>query len=158
MGVIDGPETASRTRCLFEKSGLRFTRQREVLYESLAATKSHPTADELFQSVRAIESGLSLATVYNTLEALIEAGLVRRIPCVIGSGACRFDADTSHHVHIATGDGRVHDVPEDLSRRLLSGIPQEVVSDLERRLGVRIDGLNVQLLASRQANWPGAQG
>lgn len=149
MGVIDGPVTVTRTRCLFEKAGLRFTRQREVLYETLAATKSHPTADELFHSVRSVESGLSLATVYNTLEAFIEAGLVRRIPCAVGSGACRFDADTTHHVHLATSDGRVHDVPEDLSRRLLSGIPQEIVADLERRLGVRIDGMSVQLLASR---------
>lgn len=133
-------------RMLFEQHGLRCTRQRQVLYDALAATKSHPTADELFQSVKSCEEGLSLATVYNTLEAFIEAGLVRRIPCASGSGACRFDADTRDHVHLAMPDGRVQDVPEDLSGRLLDGIPDSVVSDLERRMGVRVGGLTVQIV------------
>ena len=146
--MIDKAEPVSGTRCLFERAGLRFTRQREVVYESLASTKTHPTADELFHSVRSVESGLSLATVYNTLEAFIAVGLVRRIPCAVGSGACRFDAETDNHVHIATPDGRVQDVPADLSERLLSGVPQQVLADLERRLGVKIDGLHVQLLVS----------
>lgn len=146
--MIGNAEPVSGTRCLFERAGLRFTRQREVVYESLAATKCHPTADELFHAVRSVESGLSLATVYNTLEAFIAAGLVRRIPCAVGSGACRFDADTNNHVHIATPDGRVQDVPEDLSQRLLAGVPHQVLADVERRLGVKIDGLHVQLLAS----------
>lgn len=154
MGVIDAAASNPQTRTLFEQAGLRFTRQREVLYESLASTKSHPTADELFQSVRSIEAGLSLATVYNTLEAFIEAGLVRRIPCAVGAGPCRFDADTTEHVHLATHDGRVQDVPHDLSRQLLSSIPGDVLADLERRLGVRVDGLNVQLLASRTLDRP----
>lgn len=155
--MIESSEANSHVRSLFEKAGLRFTRQREVLYESLASTKSHPTADELFQSVRSIESGLSLATVYNTLEAFIEAGLVRRIPCAIGAGPCRFDADTTNHVHLATTDGRVQDVPHDLSRQLLSSIPEEVIADLECRLGVRVNGLSVQLLASRNLDQPPLQ-
>jgi Fur family transcriptional regulator, peroxide stress response regulator len=134
-------------RTLFERHNLRCTRQREVLYEALAATKSHPTADELFQSVKAKDESLSLATVYNTLEAFSEVGLVRRIPCSVGSGACRFDADTSDHVHLATPDGRVQDVPFDLSRALLSSIPAAAVADLERRMGVRVSGLNVQVTA-----------
>ena len=139
----------SHSRALFERHGLRCTRQREVLYEALAATKSHPTADELFQSVQEIEPGLSLATVYNTLDAFTQVGLVRRIPCPMGSGACRFDADTSDHVHLATPDGKVTDVPIDVSRQLIAAIPREIVAELERRMNVRIDGLSVQLLA-----WP----
>ena len=143
---------STHSRALFESHGLRCTRQREVLYEALAATKSHPTADELFQTVQAIEPGLSLATVYNTLEAFTQVGLVRRVPCPMGSGACRFDADTTDHVHVATVDGRVSDVPMDVSRQLLAAIPRDVVAELERRMNVRIDGLSVQLLASPDPN------
>ncbi len=135
-------------RTLFEQHGLRCTRQRQVLYEALAATKAHPTADELFQSVKTCEDGLSLATVYNTLDAFSEVGLVRRIPCAMGSGACRFDADTSDHVHLATPDGRIQDVPHDLSQRLLAGIPGAAVTDLERRMSVRVAGLTVQIVAA----------
>jgi Fe2+ or Zn2+ uptake regulation protein len=134
-------------RTLFESHGLRCTRQREVLYQALAATKSHPTADELFQAVKAQEEGLSLATVYNTLDAFSEVGLVRRLPCSHGSGPCRFDADTTDHVHLATPDGRVQDVPHDLSRQLLAGIPSQAITDLERRMGVKVAGLTVQVTA-----------
>ena len=149
---------SGHTRSLFERCGLRVTRQREVLYEALASTKSHPTADELYHAVRAIEPGLSLATVYNTLEAFSAVGIVRRIPCSVGSGACRFDADTTDHAHLATTDGKIVDVPLDVSRQLLAGIPRDVVAELERRLGVRVSGLSVQLLASPQTGESGAPG
>ena len=137
----------THTRALFEQHGLRCTRQREVLYEALAATKCHPTADELFQTVKSGDASLSLATVYNTLEAFTEVGLARRIPCPVGTGPSRFDADTTDHVHLALADGQVRDVPHDLSRQLLSGIPASVVADLERRMGVRVAGLTVQVVA-----------
>lgn len=138
---------ANSIRTLFDRHNLRCTRQREVLYEALAATKTHPTADELFQSVKAKDESLSLATVYNTLEAFSEVGLVRRIPCAVGSGPCRFDADTTDHVHLATPDGRIQDVPDDLSRDLLAAIPAAAVADLERRMGVTVSGLTVQVTA-----------
>ena len=37
------------TRDILERQGLRWTRQREAVYEALASTKSHPTAEELFR-------------------------------------------------------------------------------------------------------------
>lgn len=138
---------STEARAVFERYGLRCTKQREVIYAALAATKSHPTADELFHAVIAVEPGLSLATVYNALEAFSEVGLVRRLPCHLGSGACRFDADTTDHVHVARSDGRIEDVPHELSSRLLSSIPSEVLADMERRMGIRIEGLSVQLNA-----------
>ena len=133
-------------RALFERHGLRCTRQRQVLYEALAAEKCHPTADELFQNVRASEEGLSLATVYNTLEAFTQVGLVRRIPCASGTGPCRFDADTTEHVHLATADGKIVDLPHDLSQKLLAGIPSSARADVETRLGVQVRGLTVQVV------------
>lgn len=137
----------TQARTLFERHGLRCTRQREVIYAALASTKCHPTADELFHTVLAVEPGLSLATVYNTLDAFTEVGLVRRLPCPAGSGACRFDADTADHVHIAMPDGRIEDVPCEVSDRLISSVPADVLAELETRLGIRIAGLNVQVIA-----------
>ena len=134
-------------RELFERRGLRCTRQREQIYEALACTRSHPTADELFQAVRASEPGLSLATIYNTLDAFAECGLARRLACPSGNGPCRYDADVSEHVHMALRDGRLLDLPPDLSGRLLSDISPTVLKELEGRLGVRVAGLSVQVLA-----------
>lgn len=134
-------------RDLFRESGLRCTRQRELVYGALAATKAHPTADELFLAVRADEPGLSLATVYNTLEALTAAGLCRRLPSANGAGPCRFDADTSRHAHVALPDGRFVDVPDTLGSALLEGVPAEMIATIERELGVSIDDVSLTLHA-----------
>ena len=133
-------------RRLFERHSLRCTKQRELVYSALAATRAHPTAEDLYVAVRASEPGLSLATVYNALEAFTGAGLARRLanPC----GPCRYDADMSDHVHVAMGDGRLMDVPQDLSARLVAGVPAEVLAELERRLGVRVGGISIRVVAT----------
>lgn len=145
--IVPAHGSAPTIRSVFERHRLRCTKQRERIYAALAATKAHPTAEELFHAVQDCEPGLSLATVYNTLEAFTECGLVRRIPCSSGSGAARYDADMNEHVHIAMTDGRIVDVPHDLSSQLLNSLPESVLDDLERRLGVRVEGLNIQIVA-----------
>jgi Fur family peroxide stress response transcriptional regulator len=140
--------TAEQIRNLFRNNGLRCTRQRELLYVALAATKSHPTAEELYQAAKGIDPELSLATVYNTLEALCEAGLCRKVSSSVSVGPCRYDADITDHVHVAASDGRVLDIPNDISDRLLAGVPRSLIDELERRLGVSIESVNLQLVAA----------
>ncbi|MHC5025066.1 MAG: Fur family transcriptional regulator, partial [Planctomycetota bacterium] len=90
------------TRELFNKHELRCTTQRVAVFETLRACTSHPTAEELFRLVRPRMDRLSLATVYNTLEALCGAGLARKIATV--DGTSRYDGDTSDHVHVRMRD------------------------------------------------------
>ncbi len=139
------------SRELFRRHGLRCTKQRQVIYSALKATTAHPTAEELLGLVRSGEPGLSLATVYNTLEALTVCGLARRLPSNSGNGPCRYDADVSQHIHITTSDGRVLDVPEDIAARLPAPLPADLSEELERRLGVRITGVHVELLGEDRA-------
>ncbi len=137
--------SVEEVRELFRKHDLRCTRQREVVYAALAGATTHPTAEELHQMVRDAEPGLSLATVYNTLEVLIQCGLARRISGQ--SGCCRFDARMEPHVHVTTEDGRLLDAPGDLSGRLLAALSPELLKELETRMGVEIGHLNVQVVA-----------
>lgn len=132
----------------FKRHSLRCTKQREVVYSALKATKLHPTAEELFSKVRSNEPGMSLATVYNALEAFTACGLVRRLPPSSGSGASRYDADTHDHVHLTTPDGRVFDIPEDLSELILDNLPDHLLDELERRMNIRVGRVNIQLVAS----------
>jgi Fe2+ or Zn2+ uptake regulation protein len=135
------------TRDLFRARGLRVTRQREVIFDALRATTAHPTAEELFASVSsAVESDLSLATVYNTLEALCEAGLARRMPCRVGHGPSRYDADVSDHIHVALPDGRVVDVPADISTAILAAVSPDVLARIEQATGTRIERVHVELV------------
>ena len=104
------------TRDLFAQHQLRCTRQREALFETLRACKCHPTAEELYRMLPC-SGDMSRATVYNTLETLCKAGLVRRLPTA--SGTCRFDADTCNHLHVRLGDSVIRDVPSDLGEQLV---------------------------------------
>lgn len=130
---------------MLREHGLRVTQQREELYAALASSLSHPSADELHASVLSRQPGMSLATVYNTLEAFVTSGLARKIP---GSGATRYDADVSEHVHVHTEDGRVMDVPHELGRALLDSIDPSVIARVERELGVSISGVKLGLSAT----------
>src|SRR5688572_33199603 len=97
--VFRSPALEVSVREVFARRGLRCTRQREILYEVLAECRSHPTAEDLFRlaAVRAGTPGccdgglepMSLATVYNALDAFVAAGLARRIACPCGPA--RFD-------------------------------------------------------------------
>lgn len=136
---------------VFMQHGLRCTRQRRAIYEALLAMKSHPTADQLHQSVSRHIRGLSLATVYNSLEAFCEAGLAVRIAPngsgSRGSGSARYDAAVDEHLHLrCVKSGRVADVPDDLGHLLLKHIPADVVRQVGDALGFHIDHLNIELI------------
>lgn len=139
------------TRTLFARHGLRCTPQREEVYRALASTKAHPTAEELLIMVRSKQPGISLATVYNALDAFARRGLCRKFVVAgeagrSGSDAARFDADVHDHVHLLTDDGRVRDVPADVGVRVLGSLPPDLIEEVERRLGVRIDGVRVEFV------------
>lgn len=88
---------------------------------------------------------MSLATVYNTLEAFSAAGLVRKIPTT--NGTARYDADLSDHLHLRfRDDDRIVDVPQDLGRELVANLPEDVLAEIGRRLGVEVDGIQIQLI------------
>jgi Fe2+ or Zn2+ uptake regulation protein len=119
-----------------------------AVYDALHAAKSHPTAEELYRAVKPRILSLSLATVYNTLEALCKVGLVHKLPT--NNGSCRYDADTREHLHISFRDtAEIKDVPTLLSCRLIQALPRSVLEEIEQEMGVRIDGVSVQLFAHR---------
>lgn len=100
---------------LLLKHGVKPTPQRAVIAQFLLSTHSHPTADEVFQAVsESLPVPLSRATVYNTLNCLVEAGVL--IEVVVEPGKSRYDANTSQHHHfVDTESGKIIDVrPEEV--------------------------------------------
>ena len=143
-------ELVISTRDLFNRHSLRCTRQRVALYEALRQCKSHPTAEELYRMVRQTTDGLSRATVYNTLETFCKAGLARQMPSI--NGCSRYDADISDHIHIRLAGDEIRDVPADLGQRLMNNLPQDVLAEIEHRLGVRIEGVSVQFIGRHRGH------
>jgi len=114
------------------------------VYGALASTKSHPTAEELHRMVESRSPGMSLATVYNTLEVLCGAGLVRRVPTA-GNTPARYDADTSAHLHIVNEDGVVMDIPADLAAEILASLPKGIERRLADCCGRRVSHVSIQM-------------
>jgi Fur family iron response transcriptional regulator len=90
-------------------AGLRPTRQRVALSRILFAKgHRHVAAEELRAEADAAGVRVSLATVYNTLNQLTEAGLVREV--VIDGGRTYFDTNTGDHHHFfVEGEGTLID-------------------------------------------------
>ncbi|MHB1845021.1 MAG: Fur family transcriptional regulator [Deltaproteobacteria bacterium] len=88
---------------------MRMTPQRRAIFEVLSENRLHPTAEDVFLAVRRRHRGLSLATVYNTLETLHRLGELGRHE--MGTGAERFDPETKpHHHFVCERCGEVEDV------------------------------------------------
>lgn len=76
---------------------LRMTRQRRVVYDVLTEDLDHPTAAEVFIRSKERMPGISLATVYNCLETLTHAGVVRQVN--VDRDASRFCPNLAPHAH-----------------------------------------------------------
>ena len=104
--------------------GMRFTRQREVVYEAVLNQRDHPTADEVYARVRSNVAGISLATVYNTLETLVQCNLVKQVN--FERESTRYCPNLKEHAHFHdTETGRIHDVglDEGLVDQLRQNLP-----------------------------------
>tara|TARA_B100000212_G_scaffold342533_1_gene330356 strand:- start:8149 stop:8619 length:471 start_codon:yes stop_codon:yes gene_type:complete len=91
------------------QAGLRSTRQREVVFNAILSKRDHPTADEIFARVKADMPSISLATVYNCLDTLVQCHLVKQVH--LERESTRFCPNLSEHAHFHDNDtGEVFDV------------------------------------------------
>ncbi len=119
--------TADRLR----DAGGRVTRQRLLVADALGAIGKQVTAQELYERLRHQHPRIGRATVFRTLEALVAAGVARRLEQeghIYGYVACR----PEHHHHLACHRcGRVEEIGE--------GYVAPVAARVEADLGFRID-------------------
>ena len=103
-------ETAAALR----RSGYRVTAQRLVVAEALGGARRHLSAEEVMDAVAERLPNVSLPTVYSALDALEDAGLLRRVAA--GRGAALYDAGpASHHHVVCRRCGAVSDLEADVS-------------------------------------------
>jgi Fe2+ or Zn2+ uptake regulation protein len=95
---------------VLREHGVQATPQRIAVVEYVLQTDSHPTADEVWHKVRRSCPTVSRATVYNTLNLLVEEGLLRTQ--LLKEGTVVFDCCMEpHHHFIDKATGRIYDVP-----------------------------------------------
>ena len=96
------------------RGGLRPTRQRVALAKALIGDglDRHVTAESLFEAVQSHGTSVSLATVYNTLKAFCDAGLMQEV--TVDGSKSYFDTKTHDHPHFFwEDDGELTDAPAD---------------------------------------------
>ena len=106
-------------------SGLRATPQREVVYSVLLKKRDHPTADEVFARVKPDLPTISLATVYNCLETLVQCDLVRAVN--FERGPTRYCPNLQPHAHFHDEQtGKTHDIdlPPEVLQKVSSVLPR----------------------------------
>jgi Fe2+ or Zn2+ uptake regulation protein len=122
---------ATTIRSLLERHGLKVTPQRMVIAEFLLHTDTHPTADEVFKVVEDRLPAISRATVYNTLNTLVEAGVLHAVSTE--PGITRYDANQEpHHHFVDTATGTLHDLPWELVDQLCCSLgPDYRIADYQ---------------------------
>jgi Fur family ferric uptake transcriptional regulator len=103
----------------------RLTVQRRVVAEVLAGEHVHLTADAVYSRAQRLLPEISLATVYNTLNELVDMGEVMEIST--GDGPKRYDPNTTtpHHHLYCVGCGALRDVnPKGSDQLTLPGSQQ----------------------------------
>lgn len=118
-------ETAKK---MLSRSNVRCTRQRCAVLEILLRSEDHPTAALIHERSGA---SMSLATVYNCLEAMTEAGLLNRT--FPDTGPARYCPNLVPHVHFM--DETTHRM---IDVHLRPGVKPEEVFDLPPGAAVRV--------------------
>ncbi len=136
-------DSAALTKRLTD-SGLRPTPQREIVFRVILEKRDHPTADELFARVKSQMPSISLATVYNCLETLVQCGLVRQVN--FERAPTRYCPNLCQHAHFHDETtGEVHDID----------LPSEVVAKLRDLLPPGFNASDIELsFRGKAANSP----
>ncbi len=110
----------------------KHSRQRDAVLACLRATRTHPTANWVFQQLKPDFPTLSLATVYRNLTTLRKDGLIQSVGFV--DGFERFDADISPHPHFtcqrchSVVDIELPEIPEQVRQAIAQAVPAEEFS------------------------------
>lgn len=117
---------ASGYEAQLRAAGVRITRPRRIILSILEEAGDHPDATEIFRRANALDSGISLSTVYRTMKLLEEVGTIHRH--AFDGGPSRFEpAGDAHHDHLIdldTGDviefqsDRIEQLQEEIARTL----------------------------------------
>jgi Fur family peroxide stress response transcriptional regulator len=111
MNTLSKKEIVSREKIkeLFSAKGISVTNQRLQIAQMAINSNLHPTAEEIYLGVKSFLPGLSLATVYNTLNLLADLGILIRINQ--NGEKSRFDGNRNPHCHFLDREsGEIYDI------------------------------------------------
>lgn len=131
------------------KLGSRMTKQKKVILEVVQNTKTHPTADWIYEQARKTLPDISLGTVYRNLHMLTELGIISELN--YGSSHTRYDGNPENHYHfVCEKCGKVIDVEMPVQYHL-----EEQVA---RNMGVKVKKHRLEFYGECEECKNGSQG
>ncbi len=120
----------SRIERLCVERGLKMTGQRRVIAQVLSEAEDHPDVEELYRRAAALDSRISIATVYRTVRLLEEKGILARRD--FGGGRARYEpTEHGRHYHLIDIDtGRVIEFEDAEHEKLMQAIANRLGFDL----------------------------
>jgi len=116
------PDRSSSTT--LKKSGKRITSQRALILEIIRQGEGHLDADEIYRRARAVQPRLSLSTVYRTLKALKEPGLIDELHLDDRHHQYEMKPSIKHHHLTCLGCGKVIEFQYSLARYIKRSVPE----------------------------------
>ncbi|MCB1651565.1 MAG: transcriptional repressor [Alphaproteobacteria bacterium] len=114
-------------RC--SEAGLKMTGQRRTILKVLSDASDHPSVEDVYDRAKAIDSSISIATVYRTLSMLDELDIVTRHE--FQEGYSRYEVNEDHHHHLIDLEtGKVIEFQNEELEILKKKIAQELGYDL----------------------------
>ncbi len=119
--------------------GMKMTGQRRIIARVLSDAADHPDVEAVHKRANAIDSRISIATVYRTMRLFEEAGIVEKHD--FGDGRSRYEeVGDDHHDHLI--DVQSHRVIEFQNSEI-----EAIQEKIARQLGYRLVGHRLELYA-----------
>ncbi len=102
---------------------MKYSKQREIILKTLIENKIHPSAEKLYTLLLDKGKRISIATVYRNLNALADAGIIKKFKTAEKKE--RFDSTTEQHYHfLCTKCGKVYDLPVEIASDITKKIQE----------------------------------
>jgi Fur family peroxide stress response transcriptional regulator len=133
---IDASVDGLMARC--RAAGMNMTPQRLGIYRALLESQDHPSPEALYERVKAQMPSISLATIYKTLDTLVELGFASELPSI--GDTKRYDANMDQHHHLVC---RSCNSVEDFDDEALSAVkpPRRINGFQPEFISIHVHGL-----------------
>jgi Fe2+ or Zn2+ uptake regulation protein len=112
-----------KTSEILSKAGIVPSKYRVAIFDYLCSTKEHPSAERIFDKTKLQYPGISLATIYNVLQILLENNLIHDL--AMEKDKIHYDADTSCHSHFfCTLCRKIYDIQTESTLNKVFKVPE----------------------------------
>lgn len=119
----------------------KYSKQRELILQSLRNRMDHPTAEMLYTDLKTQMPEIGIATIYRNLSDLCETGEIIKIKSQIGPD--RFDANKKEHIHFECNE--CHEIEDIFIYEEQSKKINNEIKSLSENIGAECENVNIWL-------------